>query len=190
MTIDIIGHDNRSNLRQKGAGGEPLRHELRARFRMIYHQEGINGLEVEGMVEFKLKHYYKITWGSLEATLGFLRFEPVQSIEHQATLPPMSTRPNRSSVEMMTATRTKVRFAEVNPEPCVTQEEPGEAVAAPEVLNPPRMPRPQKVKKTMGRVQVSPRNPRFSKLSVAEKGKAITVEIEEEEEEGVTTDLL
>ncbi len=44
---------------------------------MIYCQEGINDSEVEGMGKFKLKRYYKIPWGSLDATLGCVRFEPV-----------------------------------------------------------------------------------------------------------------
>ena len=55
VTVDVTVHEKRSNLRQKGAGGETLREELRARFRTIYHQEGINDSEVEGMVEFKFK---------------------------------------------------------------------------------------------------------------------------------------
>jgi len=77
VIVDVTVHEKRSNLRQKGAGGGPLRQELRARFGTICHQEGINDSEVEGMVEFKFKHYCKIPWGSLEATLGCLRFEPV-----------------------------------------------------------------------------------------------------------------
>ncbi len=86
----------------------PLRQELIARFRTIYHQEGINDSEVEGMVEFKFKCYYKIPWGILEATLGCLRFEPVYSIEHEATLSPVSTQPKGYSEETMTVVRSKV----------------------------------------------------------------------------------
>lgn len=97
---------------------------------MICCQEGINDSEVKGMVKFKFKHYYKILWGSIEVTLGYLRFELVQSKEHQATLPPMSMRPNESSIETMMAVRTRVRFMEVTPKPCVTQEEFGEVVGA------------------------------------------------------------
>lgn len=90
------------------------------------------------MVKFKFKPYYKIPWGSIEATLGCLRFELVQSIKHQATLPPMSTQSNESNVETMMATRTRVRFTEITPESFVTQEEPREAVAGPEVPKSPQ----------------------------------------------------
>jgi len=55
VIIGITIHDEMSNLRQKGAGSGQLRQELRARFRMIYHQEGINDSEVGGAVKFKFK---------------------------------------------------------------------------------------------------------------------------------------
>lgn len=77
VIVDVTVHDKRSNLRQKGASGVQLRQELRARFGTIYRQEGINDSEVEGMVEYTFKQYYKIPWASLEATLGCLIFEPV-----------------------------------------------------------------------------------------------------------------
>ncbi len=82
MTIDVIVHDKRSNLRLKGAGGGPLGQELRARFGMICRQEGTADSDKEGMTEFKFKSYYKISWGRCEATLGCLRFEQLQSIEN------------------------------------------------------------------------------------------------------------
>jgi len=59
------------------------------------------------------------------------------------------------------------------------QKEPDEADVAPEVPKSPRTPQPQKDKKTMGLVKISPR---FNKLSVVEKGKAITIEPEEDDE--------
>lgn len=65
----------------------------------------------------------------------------------------------------------------------MAHEELGEAVAAPEVPKSPCMLRPHKDKKTMGPVRVSPRNPRFGKLSMVEKGKVITIETKEEEED-------
>jgi len=51
---------------------------------------------------------------------------------------------------------------------------------AQEVPNSPRTPQPHKDKQTMGPVRVSPR---FSKLSMAEKGKEITTEPIEDEED-------
>jgi len=56
-------------------GGGPLRHKFKARYKKLCHQEDINDSEVEGMIEFKFKRYYKTPWGSLETTLGYLRFE-------------------------------------------------------------------------------------------------------------------
>lgn len=44
---------------------------------MICLQEGTVDSDMEGMDDFKFKRYYKIPWGSCEATLGCLRFEPV-----------------------------------------------------------------------------------------------------------------
>ena len=101
VTVGVIVRDKRSNLRQKGAGEEKLRHELRARFQMICFQEGIDGSKVGGMVEFKFKRYYKIPRTSLEATLGCVRIEQLQSSEHHVLLPPLT-------IYMMTATRTRV----------------------------------------------------------------------------------
>jgi len=71
----------------------------------------------------------------------------------------------------MSAARTRVRIAE---EPHLTQKEPERWQWYP------CMPRPQKDKQTMGLVWVSPR---FSKLSTTEKGKVVTTETEEEEED-------
>lgn len=48
-----------SELRQKGAGNEQLRYEVRARFRTIYHKSSINETEKEGTVEFEFQHAYK-----------------------------------------------------------------------------------------------------------------------------------
>lgn len=135
------------------------------------------------MVEFKFKRHYKIHWVSLGATLGYLRIALVQSIEHQAPLPPLSTQLNGSSVDTMKAARTRVRFVEDTPKPLIIQEEPGEAENAPEIPRSSRMLRPKKDKQTMGPARVSPQNPRFSKLLMAEKGKVVTLETEEEEED-------
>ena len=46
-----------------------------------------------------------------------------------------------------------------------------------------RTPRPKKDKQVMGPVCMSPRNPRHNKLSMEEKGKAVTIETNEEEED-------
>ena len=65
----------------------------------------------------------------------------------------------------------------------MAHEEPREVAATLEVPKSPRMPRPQKDKKMMGPVRVSPRNPRFGKLPMVEKGKAVTIETIDEEED-------
>ena len=101
------------------------------------------------MAEFKLKCYYKTPWGSLKTTLGYLRFKPVQSSKHQATLPPVIKYPSESRIEIMSATRIRVRFAE---DPHLTQEELGEVATALEIPKSPRMSWPQKDKQTMGPV--------------------------------------
>lgn len=62
------------------------------------------------------------------------------------------------------------------------QEDPGEVAATPKIPMSPCMPQPQKYKQAMWPVQVSPQNPRSSKLSMDEKGKAITLETKREEE--------
>lgn len=51
-----------------------------------------------------------------------------------------------------------------------------------EILKSPHMPRPKKEKQVMVPIRVSPRNPLCSKLSMEEKGKAVTIETDEEEE--------
>ena len=90
MTICVTVHDKMSNLRQKGAGARQLRHKVKIGFGMICHQEGTNDSEMEGMTEFKSKCYYKIPWGSFQASLGFSRIDVEQSSESQATLPPVN----------------------------------------------------------------------------------------------------
>jgi len=45
------------------------------------------------------------------------------------------------------------------------------------------MPRPKKDKQAIGPVCMSPWNPWFSKLSMEEKGKAITIKIDDKEED-------
>ena len=75
MTVEVTVHEKRSNLRQKGAGSGLLTRELRARFRMIYRQEGIVDSDMEGMAEFKFKSYHKIPWGSCGMTIGCFGFE-------------------------------------------------------------------------------------------------------------------
>lgn len=65
----------------------------------------------------------------------------------------------------------------------MVHEEPGDVTVVPKVPKSPRMSQPKKDKKTMGPFRVSPRNPRFGKLSMEEKGKYITNELDEEEED-------
>lgn len=43
--------------------------------------------------------------------------------------------------------------------------------------------RPKKDKQAMGLVRMSPRNPQFGKLSMEEKGKAVTIETDDEKED-------
>jgi len=174
VAVDITIHD-KPELWQKGASGGPLRQKFRARYEKICRQENINDSEVEGRVEFKFTCSYKNPRGSPTTTLGYLSVEPVPNNKHPATWTPMSTYPSGSRIEPMS--RTRVRFTE---EPYVTQEEPGEAAAALDVPKSPRTPQPRKDKQTIGLVWVSLR---FGKLLVAEKGKAITTEIEEDEED-------
>lgn len=71
----------------------------------------------------KLKHYYKIPWGSLKEKLSFLIFDLVRSIKHQATLPPVNTQLNTYSVETMMVVGTSVIRRSYPSAPC----EPGGA---------------------------------------------------------------
>jgi len=73
--------------------------------------------------------------------------------------------------------RTRARFTE---ELYATQEEIDEAATVPELPKSPCTPQPQKNKKTMGLVRISPR---FNKLSRAEKGKAITTKPKEDDKD-------
>lgn len=118
VTVENTIHDKKANLMQKGVGGGPLRHELRARFGEIYHQASTKDSKMEGRVEFKSNYYYKIPWGSFQVALGFLRIEVVQSSESQATLPPVSARLTESSINTMS--RTRVRIMGGSQEPRVT----------------------------------------------------------------------
>jgi len=58
----------------------------------------------------------------------------------------------------------------------MAHEELGDTMFAPDVPKSPRMSWSKKDKQTMGLVHISLRNPRFGKLSMEEKGKAIIVE--------------
>ena len=91
VTIGVTIHDGMSELRQKGAGGGYLRHELRTRFGTICQQESINDSELGAMVEFKFKRCYKTPRASHEIKLVHLRFEQLrraQSVEHRAIFEP------------------------------------------------------------------------------------------------------
>lgn len=101
MTVGVTVHDMMSNLRQRGADGRQLRHELRARFGTICRQEGINDSKVGGMVEFKFKRCYKIPRASHEETLGGVIIEQLQSSERRKMLPPLT-------IDTMTVARTRV----------------------------------------------------------------------------------
>ena len=51
------------------------------------------------------------------------------------------------------------------------------------ILKLPQTPRPKKYKQAVGPIRMSPRNPRFGKLSMEEKGKVVTIETDDEEED-------
>ena len=51
------------------------------------------------------------------------------------------------------------------------------------ILKSPWTPRPKKYNKTIRPVHMSPRNLQFSNLSMEEKGKVVTIETDEEQEE-------
>lgn len=101
LTIGVTVHGKRSNLRQKGASGGQLRHELRTRFWATCHQEGINDAKVGGRVEFKFIGPDKNPRASSKETLGCLRIKQVQRIERHILLPSLS-------VDIMTVARTRV----------------------------------------------------------------------------------
>lgn len=85
----------------------------------------------------------------------------------------------------MTATRPEVRFDEDTieaAEPHMVHEETEDVALAREVPKSPRMPWPKEDKLMIGPVHVSPRNPWLGKLLMKEKGKAISVKSNEEEE--------
>lgn len=65
----------------------------------------------------------------------------------------------------------------------MVQDVPRDARDVPEILESAQMPRPKKDKQAMGLVRMSPRNSRFGKLSMEEKGKAVNIETDEEEED-------
>ena len=83
----------------------PLRQKLRTRFGMICHQKGTPDSDMEGMAGFKFKSYHKSLRGNYGAALGFLIFEPMQSIEHQATFPLVTMQPSESNIDTMSRTR-------------------------------------------------------------------------------------
>jgi len=78
VTLAVTVHDKKYKLRQKEAGGGPLRHEFRARYEMICNQEDINESKGEGRAEFKFTCSYKHHWGSSTTTLAHLIFKPVK----------------------------------------------------------------------------------------------------------------
>lgn len=55
LTIGVTVHDKTPELRQKEVGSGNLRHKVKTRFRMIYHQYSINEPAKGGMVEFELQ---------------------------------------------------------------------------------------------------------------------------------------
>ena len=81
ITIGVTVHDEMPNLRQKGAGSENLRHELRARFGAICCQESIDGPELGGTVRFEFKRCYKTPRANHETTLVHLSLS--SSLEHK-----------------------------------------------------------------------------------------------------------
>ena len=99
VTIGVTVHDKRSNLKQKGVSNGQLRHEIRARFGMIYYQEGINDSEVGGRDKFKPKRFYKSPRASHMATLGCLRIEKLQSSECCVLIPPLTVDTITATIE-------------------------------------------------------------------------------------------
>lgn len=87
----------------------------------------------------------------------------------------------------MTATRRGLGYVEEttneaaqNP---MVHDVPRDTGVAPEILKLPQTSRPKKDKQVAGPVCMSPWNPQFSKLSMEEKGKVVTIGIENEEED-------
>ena len=60
---------------------------------------------------------------------------------------------------------------------------PKDTGVTPEIPKSPRTSRPKKDRQVAGPVYMSSRNPQFDKLSMEEKGKDITIEIDDEEED-------
>lgn len=87
----------------------------------------------------------------------------------------------------MTATRPGLGFEEGTTGKAVpthmvhdVSEETG---VGPEIPKSPRTPRSIKDKQATGPVHMSPRDPRFNKLSMEEKGMVVTIKSDEEEED-------
>jgi len=89
--------------------------------------------------------------------------------------------------DIMIATKDGLRIKEVTTSKAVqapTMEDvPEGAKIVTEILKSPRTPRPKKDKQAMAPMHVSPRNTLRSNLSMEEKGKAIMIETDEEEED-------
>ena len=60
---------------------------------------------------------------------------------------------------------------------------PRDTGVVPEIRKSPRMPRPKKDKQLAGPVRMSPRNLRFGKISMEEKGKAVIIKTNDKEED-------
>ena len=58
VIVEVTIHNGMTNLRENGAGGGNLRHDLWERFGKTCHQGSINESKLRGMVKFKFKRCY------------------------------------------------------------------------------------------------------------------------------------
>lgn len=91
-----------------------------------------------------------------------------------------------SSNKMMT-TRRGLGYVEETTDKAaqnpIVHDIPRDTRVASKIQKSPQMPRPKKDTQATGPVRMSPWNPQFGKLSMEEKGKAITIETNNEEED-------
>lgn len=190
MTVEVTIHDGMLDLRPIGADGRHLRHDLWEIFRKICRQGSINKSDLGGTVEFKFEKHYKLQGAAKQTTLGNLRIELLSRplfvlcralIEHPSSqVIDFWTNTMAATEEVMEITKMTVEEAA---QALTVGDAPEGAGIVAEILKSPCTPRPKKDKQEMVPVRVSPRNSLRTKLSMEDKGKAITIETDEEEED-------
>lgn len=100
---------------------------------------------------------------------------------------PLSSRKTAYSIDKVAPTRGGLGFEEGTVDKAalthMVHDVPKGTGVVPKIPKSPQMSRTKKDKQEMGPVHMSPRNLRFRKLSMEEKGKIVTIKIDEEKED-------